>query len=64
MSMNHTVKFLVTDEQFDTIKENAEERGFSTISHYLRHLALDVDLRFIKMLIEIHDKVMNNETGN
>ncbi len=62
--MNHMVKFLVTEEQFDRIKENAEAKGFKTISDYLRNLALDSDLRFIKMLVEIHDKVMQNETGN
>ena len=56
--MNHTIKFLVTEDQFTKIKHNAEARGFKTISQYLRHLALNKDLRFEKMLSEVHKKVI------
>ena len=64
MQKTHFVRFRVTEEEFNRIEQNAEEKGFKTISDYLRHLALDVDIRFIKMLVEIHNKVVKNEAGN
>jgi len=58
---NHVVKFLVNKDQRERIKNNASIKGYKTVSAYLRDLALNRDIRFETMLIEIHKEVVKNE---
>ena len=61
MTKTYTVKFLVNEEQLNRLKHNASAKGYKTLSSYLRDLALNKDIVFEKMLIEIHNEVMKNE---
>ncbi|MBD3249471.1 hypothetical protein GF336_05480 [Candidatus Woesearchaeota archaeon] len=65
MTKNHNVKFLVSKEQFQRIKQNARARGHKTVSEYLRKLSLEKDMErelwIDKILLDIHNKVMQNE---
>jgi len=60
MIKNHLIKFLVDEEQFSRIRNNASAKGHKTISSYLRDLALSRDLRFEMMISEIHREVVQN----
>ena len=60
MVSNHVFKFLVNKEQLNKIKNNASAKGYKSISAYLRELALNKDIRFEEMLIEIYNKVIKN----
>jgi thermostable 8-oxoguanine DNA glycosylase len=60
MVSNHIVKFLVDREQLARLKANASAKGYKTLSAYLRNLALDRDIAFEKMIIEIHREVVEN----
>ena len=60
MVSNHIIKFLVNKDQLERIRNNASIKGYKTVSAYLRDLALNRDIRFETMLIEIHKEVVNN----
>ena len=60
MASNHIIKFLVNKDQLERIKNNASIKGYKTVSAYLRDLALNRDMRFEAMLIEIHREVVKN----
>jgi hypothetical protein len=60
MVSNRIVKFLVNEDQFNRIKNNASAKGHKTISSYLRDLTLNRDIKFETMLIEIHKGVVEN----
>ena len=59
MASNHVIKFIVNEEQFNRIKNNASAKGHKTISAYLRDISLNRDTKFEEMLIEIYKKVVN-----
>jgi len=59
MVKNNTIKFVVTKEQKEKIKLIAELNGYTTISAYLRELAINND--FLIKFNQLYDKVMNNE---
>lgn len=40
MAQTRYIHFRVTNEQFNTIKRNADLEGFKTVSNFLRELAL------------------------
>lgn len=44
MRANRMIRFMITEEQFQRIKNKATSKGFVTISEYLRHVALALDL--------------------
>ncbi len=60
MASNQIIKFLVNKDQRERIKNNASIKGYKTVSAYLRDLALNRDIRFETMLIEIHREVVKN----
>lgn len=60
MPSNHLIKFVVTKDQKDMIKGKAENKGYKTISAYLRDIALNrssIEEKFLEM----YEKVMKNE---
>ncbi len=61
MVKNHVVKFLVNHDQLSRLKSNASVKGHKTLSSYLRNIALERDLTFEKMLMEIHREIVRNE---
>ena len=54
MAKNHIMKFVVSKEQRDRILDNARMSGYSTISDYLRTLALNSNL-----ITQIYDMLKN-----
>ena len=67
MALNNLVKFLVSNSQLETIKNDARRKGFKTISEYARHqIFSDISHRIdtTARLIRIEDainKVMQND---
>jgi len=61
MVSNHVVKFLVNKDQFERLRNNASQKGFKTISAYIREVSIDRDFRVEQMISEIHRKVLKDE---
>lgn len=63
MPKNHLVKFLVDEQQFSRIRNNAAVKGHKTVSSYLRDIALNKDIRMEEILIEIHKEVVHGRAA-
>ena len=61
MVSNHVVKFLVNKEQFEQLKRYASEKGFRTVSEYMRDVAFNRYFRIEKKIDEIHRRVLKDE---
>lgn len=59
MKANRTVKFMVTEEQFQRIKNKAVSKGFVTVSSFIRYLTLEQDLSMEDKLNKVYNKVFN-----
>ena len=60
MTKNQVVKFLVDKHQLERLKTNASIKGHKTLSAYIREVALNRNYALEKMIIEIHNEVVNN----
>jgi len=65
MIKTHIIKFRVSDDQCQRIKNAADRRGYKTLSAYLRKLALDHENSREQwldgILLDIHRRVVQNE---
>ena len=60
MIKTHMIKILVDEEQYLSIKRNAQDRGHSSVSSFLRDLALNRYNLTEKLISEIHTEVVMN----
>ena len=63
MAKNHILRIRVTKAQKERIRENAEAKGFTTISAYLRSLALGGDTLLERRILAIYNKLFEVEQG-
>ena len=61
MTSNNVVKILVTKSQKERILQNANIKGYKTVSGYIRDLALNKNQFFEDKLKEIIRKIENVE---
>jgi len=60
MASNHMLRIRVNKEQLDRLKSIALNKGYKTLSSYIRDVSLNRNLVFEKMLMEIHSEVVKN----
>jgi hypothetical protein len=58
MVMIRAIQVRTTRDQYDRIKNNARIRGFSSLSSYLRHVALQHDAVLEQKVNEIHEHLL------
>ena len=63
MQKTKLIQFRVTKYQYERIRNNAESKGFRTISAYLRETALNKDLIFEKKFQEIYEIITKEKYG-
>jgi len=56
MAKARIVNFRVTEEQYNSIKRNAQNEGFNTVSKFIRHLALDQGYEVMKKINYLYEK--------
>ena len=59
MGKNKIYKYQVrlTKDQYERLKQNARQRGFSFLSSYVRFAALDMDFLMARKITEIHEHI-------
>ena len=60
--MKRTLIVRLTKNQHERVKNNAESKGYKTISSYIRSLALEHDLGFVKKFDEIYTKLIDKNS--
>lgn len=55
---NKILKFRITSQQYNILKNITEAKGFATLSDYLRFIALEKNLLFDRKIDEIYNAVM------
>lgn len=63
MNRNHVIKFVVTKDQKQSIWLNAQASGYSTISGFMRALALNLDAGFMHKFNKLYEKIMGEDNG-
>ena len=58
---NKSIFVRVTKNQHERIKNNAEAKGFKSVSAYVRSLTLEHDLSFERKFNELYTKVIAGE---
>ena len=53
-----TIQMRLTRQQYDRIKNDCSVKGFSSLSAYIRHLALDRDDSLARKISEMHAILM------
>lgn len=62
MVMSQTsIQVRMTKTQYERIKNNAHMMGFSTLSAYLRFVALDKDFVLRQKIFEIHSHLLGQQ---
>lgn len=64
--MSNKINFIqirVDNGQYERIKINAKNKGFGSMSAYIRHAALEQDLLIQTKIIEIHNHLLGDEIG-
>jgi hypothetical protein len=51
----------MTRDQYERIKNNSKTKGFSSLSAYLRYVALDQDFIVQQKICEIHDFIFEKK---
>ncbi|MDO8741181.1 MAG: hypothetical protein Q7J54_06435 [Candidatus Woesearchaeota archaeon] len=59
MNKNHVIKFVVTKDQKQQIELNAQANGYTTLSGFIRTLALNHNTFFIDKFNKLYDKIMS-----
>lgn len=54
MVMVRTIQVRLKRDQYERIQQNAERKGFISLSSYIRHVALDQDFLLHQKIHEIH----------
>ncbi|MEK9137828.1 MAG: hypothetical protein AAB393_11955 [Bacteroidota bacterium] len=57
MAQTRFIHFRVTNEQFNTIKANANSEGFKSMAQYLRDMALHINPQMRTSINEIRSRV-------
>jgi len=60
MINNHMLRIRVSREQLDKLKSIALNKGYKTLSSYIRDVSLNRDLFLEKKILEIHNEVVKN----
>ena len=63
MVMTRSIQIRLKKDQYERIKLNCQNKGFTSLSSYLRHVALDQDFILQQKLFEIHAHLLGNEPG-
>ena len=58
MVLNRTIQIRLAREQYERIKEDCQQKGFESLSSYLRHLALHQDDLLHERIRNIHDHIV------
>ena len=59
MSMRRSLIVKLTKNQHDRLKNNAEAKGYKTISSYIRAVTLEHDLSFEEKFDELYNTLVN-----
>ena len=62
MVMIRTIQIRLTKDQYERITNNSRVKGFSSLSAYLRFVALDQDLVFQDKIAEIYTHLLGDNT--
>lgn len=54
MVMNRTIQVRMTRQQYERIESNAVLKGFSSLSTYMRYVALEHDFALYEKVSELH----------
>ena len=63
MVKNRSIQIRLSKEELEQIKQNAQRRGFYSLSTFLRHLAIDNDFVSAQKLNEIHKVIVREQSG-
>lgn len=63
MVLNRTIQIRLTKEQYELIKNNSCIKGFSSLSAYLRYVALNQDFVLHQRILEIHNHLLGEQPG-
>lgn len=58
MVLNRTIQIRLTRDQYERIKDYSRMRGFSSLSSYLRFVALNQDFLLHDRICEIHSTLL------
>ena len=64
MVKNRSIQVRLTRDQYERIKNNCSVKGFTHLSEYLRHVALDQDLLLQCKIYEIHEHLLGPPKTN
>lgn len=59
-----TIQVRLSRQEYDRIKNDSVSKGFSTLSSYLRYLALYRDQAICRKILEIHESVVGSAIRN
>ena len=60
MVKNRTIQIRLTRDQYERIKNNSRIKGFSSLSTYLRFVALEQDFVLQQRIYEIHAHLLGS----
>lgn len=60
MSKTRTIKFLVTEEQYEKLRQDVVVKGHLTIASYLRELCFSKAFAQEEMIFRIYKRVMQD----
>ena len=63
MCRNRVVQVRLTERQYERVILRKEHAGYKTISQFVRDLMLKEDLAMLKLVQEIHKKVVGGKNG-
>ena len=63
MTQRRCLVVRLTKNQHERIRNNAEAKGYKTISSYIRTIALEYDLSFEKKFDEMYQKLVAENNG-
>ncbi len=58
MVMLRVVQVRMTRDQYERLKNNAQVKGFSSLSSYVRYVALQHDFFLERKILEIHHHLL------
>jgi len=61
MVLNRTIQIRLTKDQYERIKNNSRIKGFSSLSSYLRYVALNQDFVLHQRILEIHGHLLGQQ---
>ena len=61
MCRNRVVQIRLTERQYDRVILRKEHAGYKTISQFIRDLMLKEDLAMLRLVQEIHNKILGDD---